>query len=290
MIIANPIYDVVFKYLLDDATIARELLSTILGVNITTLSVKPQETTVNDEISGDIKIFRLDFKAVIKLTEGTQKTVLIELQKAKKSYDISRFRTYLGENYKKQEIITLENGIQEPVSLEIVSIYILGFNLEGVEVPVLKVSRNYTDAITNEVVTANNEFITKLTHESYTIQVRRLQRQQRNKLEEVLEVFSQDKATKDQQNIEVENESKNPLVKKIVKRLSKAASSQEIKRKMDAEDMIDRLIDREANAKIKVIEKKLEESYEVINAKDEVINAKNKEIEELKRLLEDKIK
>ena len=31
MIIANPIYDVVFKYLLEDADIARDLLSTILG-------------------------------------------------------------------------------------------------------------------------------------------------------------------------------------------------------------------------------------------------------------------
>ncbi|MEY4926087.1 MAG: hypothetical protein RI894_523, partial [Bacteroidota bacterium] len=48
VLIANPIYDVVFKYILDDAVIARELLSTILGVNIVELSVKPQETLVND--------------------------------------------------------------------------------------------------------------------------------------------------------------------------------------------------------------------------------------------------
>jgi hypothetical protein len=135
ILIANPIYDVVFNYLLEDAFIAKELLSTILGVNIIELTVKPQETLVNDETSGEIKIFRLDFKAVIKLSEGEQKTVLIELQKAKKSYDISRFRTYLGENYKKQEVISLADGIQVSVSLEIVSIYILGFNLEGVNVP-----------------------------------------------------------------------------------------------------------------------------------------------------------
>lgn len=34
MIIANPIYDVVFKDLLEDIEIARELLSTILGEEI----------------------------------------------------------------------------------------------------------------------------------------------------------------------------------------------------------------------------------------------------------------
>ena len=62
MIIANPIYDVVFKYLLEDTEIARELLSTILGEHIAILTVKPQETLVKSD-SGDIKIFHLDFKA-----------------------------------------------------------------------------------------------------------------------------------------------------------------------------------------------------------------------------------
>jgi hypothetical protein len=57
ILIANPIYDVVFKYLLEDAFIAKELLSTILGVGIVELTVKPQETLVNDETSGEIKIF-----------------------------------------------------------------------------------------------------------------------------------------------------------------------------------------------------------------------------------------
>jgi hypothetical protein len=277
ILIANPIYDVVFKYLLEDTLIAKELLSTILGVNIVELTVKPQETLVNDETSGEVKIFRLDFKAVIKMSDGLHKTVLIELQKAKKSYDISRFRTYLGENYKKQETITLEDGTQEPTSLEIVSIYILGFNLEGVEVPVLKVSRTFTDAITNEIVSANNEFITKLTHESYTIQVRRLKRAQRNKLEEVLEIFSQDNVTKNLHNIEIAVESKNPLVKKIVKRLSKAAGDETIKRTMDAEDMIERLINREAKEQLK----EQAEMYE------EKLSLKEKENEELKRQIEE---
>ncbi len=285
ILIANPIYDVVFKYLLEDTLIARELLSTILGVNITELFIKPQETIVNDESPGEIKIFRLDFKAVIKIGEEEYKTVLIELQKAKKSYDISRFRTYLGENYKKQEVATSKDGTQEPISLEIVSIYILGFNLEGVEVPVLKVSRTYTDAITNEVIVANNEFITKLTHESYTIQVRRLRHEQRNKLEEVLEIFSQDKVTEDLHRIEVATDSKDLLVKKMVKRLSKAASNNEIKRKMEAEDMIDRLINREAKEQLKeqaeMYEEQLkEQAVQFGREKEEAIMREKKEKEE----------
>jgi uncharacterized membrane-anchored protein YjiN (DUF445 family) len=92
-----------------------------------------------------------------------------------------------------------------------------------------------------------------LTHESYTIQVRRLKHDQRNKLEEVLEVFSQDSLTKDMHNIQIADNSKNPLVKKIVKRLSKAASNETIKRKMDAEDMIERLVSRETKERLQKI-------------------------------------
>lgn len=271
ILIANPIYDVVFKYLLEDVDIAKELLSTILGTSIVELTVKPQETIVKDEISGEIKIFRLDFKAVIKLSDGQHKSVLIELQKAKQSHDISRFRTYLGENYKKQEMITLKDGSQEQISLEIVSIYILGFNLEGVDIPVLKVSRAYTDAITNEIVDARNDFITKLTHESFTIQVLRLKHDQRNKLEEVLEIFSQDSVTKNLHNIQIPDNSKNPLVKKMVKRLSKAASNETIKRKMEAEDMIDKIINNQLREQAEKYEEKLSQ--------------KDKEIQELKALL-----
>ena len=34
MLIANPIYDVVFKFLMEDAKIAKLLLSSIIGENI----------------------------------------------------------------------------------------------------------------------------------------------------------------------------------------------------------------------------------------------------------------
>jgi hypothetical protein len=289
MIIANPIYDVVFKYLLEDIEIARELLATILGVNIIELVVKPQETIVKDD-TGEVKIFHLDFKAVINLANGEQKTVLIELQKAKKSLDILRFRRYLGENYSKEEVRTNEDGQAEGYAIEIVTIYILGYKLAGVEVPVLKVSRNYTDAITQEEVIADNEFITKLTHESYTIQIPRLRHDQRNKLEEVLEVFSQDNITDDLHNIPFKQESKNPLVRKMVRRLSKAAGDEHIKRTMEAEDMIDRLINREAKERLKEqaaqYEERLKEQAEQFeNEKKEAIKKKERENEELRRQL-----
>jgi hypothetical protein len=75
--------------------------------------------------------------------------------------------------------------------------------------------------------------LSTLVRGSFTIQIPRLRHDQRSKLEEVLEVFSQDNSSVDLHNLVYSSESKNPLVKKIVKRLSKAASDEKIKRTID---------------------------------------------------------
>jgi len=43
MQIANPIYDVVFKYLMEDSKIAKLMISSIIGEDIEELSFMPQE-------------------------------------------------------------------------------------------------------------------------------------------------------------------------------------------------------------------------------------------------------
>jgi hypothetical protein len=43
MRIANPIYDVIFKYLMENTDIAKDILSAILGETIISLEMKPQE-------------------------------------------------------------------------------------------------------------------------------------------------------------------------------------------------------------------------------------------------------
>lgn len=87
MLIGNPIYDSVFKYLLEDNEVARELLSVILDEPLISIEVKPQETTTESADHG-VNIFRLDFKAVNKTATGERRKVLIELQKAKRLRDI----------------------------------------------------------------------------------------------------------------------------------------------------------------------------------------------------------
>ena len=188
MIIANPIYDVVFKYLLEDAEIARDLLSTILGEEVVQLEFKPQETST--ESSDSIKILRLDFKAIIKKKDGSFFKVLIELQKSKQVFDVMRFRRYLGDNYRKEDQMIENDGIAVFRPLPIITIYFLGFLLNNVPSAVIKVKREYVDAVTEEILGVKDDFVELLTHDSYMIQVGRLTKESHGKLDRVMQIFS----------------------------------------------------------------------------------------------------
>ena len=130
MKIANPIYDVVFKYLMEDNTVAKLLVSSIIGEEIISLDPKPQEHTREkdkEKNKGEIPnltVYRLDFSAKIKLSDGQYKVIVIEMQKADLPTDIMRFRRYLGEQYVDYENSTINN--KEIDAMQIYTIYFLG--------------------------------------------------------------------------------------------------------------------------------------------------------------------
>ncbi|MBL7814332.1 MAG: hypothetical protein JNL70_04925 [Saprospiraceae bacterium] len=285
MIIANPIYDVVFKYLLEDIEIARELLSTILGEEVLSLDVKPQETTT-ENTAASISILRFDFKAVLKTKTGELKKALIELQKAKQVFDVMRFRRYLGDNYRKEDVILDDRGQSKKLPLPIVTIYFLGFPLDNIKNAVVKINREYRDVITQEVLDVKEDFVELLTHDSYLIQLKLLAGKSRTKLEKVLQVFSPEFKTEDNQQLNFKGDLDEPLVQKIVARLERAIASEEIREKMDVEDEIDRIFERElsklALEKDKIIaikDQELEAKGQELEAKDQELEAKSQELE-----------
>ena len=115
MHIANPIYDVVFKYLMEDNEIAKLIIGTIIEEEIVELEFLPQETTVYLETLDrrSLTVYRLDFSAKIKLPEGGHKQILIEIQKTKISTDIMRFRQYMAEVYHFNMIKTISDRINK---------------------------------------------------------------------------------------------------------------------------------------------------------------------------------
>ena len=282
MIIANPIYDVVFKYLLEDVEIARELLSSILGEEIQSLELKPQETAT-EKSGGGISILRFDFKAIIKNKSGELHKVLIELQKAKKAFDVMRFRRYLGDNYLKEDDVINDKGESEKRPLPIISIYFLGFPLDNIHAGVVKINREYRDVVTQEILEIKEDFVELLTHDSYLIQARKLPRQARTKLERILQVFSPIyQTTNDQHQLDFQGDTNDPLIKKMLDRLGRAIASEEIRDNMDLEDELDRIFDRE-------MKKLAAEKDEIIAQKDQLlIEEKNRAEEEKNRAEEEK--
>lgn len=281
MIIANPLYDVVFKYLLEDVEIARELLSTIFGEEVLSLELKPQETST--ETGGGINILRFDFKALIQKKDGTQHKVLIELQKAKQAFDVMRFRRYLGDNYRREDVMPNDQGQAEKRPLPIITIYFLGFPLDSIPSGVVKINREYRDVVTQEILDIKEEFVELLTHDAYIIQVRKLARQSRNKLERVLQVFSPAfQTSKDKHQLDFQEDTNDPLLKKMVDRLGRAIASEDIRDKMDVEDELERIFERE-------MKKLASEKDEIIAEKEEIIALKETQLMEEKKRAEAEI-
>jgi len=229
---------------------------------------------------------RFDFKAVIKKPNGEISKVLIELQKAKKAFDVMRFRRYLGDNYRKEDDVLNDKGELEKLPLPIITIYFLGFPLNSIQSGVVKISREYRDVVTQEILDIKEDFVELLTHDSYLIQVRKLAKAARNKLERVLHIFSPIyQSTSDKHQLDFQGDTGDPLVKKMVDRLGRAIASEEIRDLMDVEDELDRIFDREMRKKDEIIAEK----EEIIAEKEEIIAEKDKLLIEEKKRAEEEI-
>ena len=183
MIIANPLYDTIFKYLMEDIACARIFLETIIEEELEELDFAAHEKTGSRKKDGDFSyvIHRIDFSAVIKTRSGERKRVLIEVQKSENTTDIVRFRKYLGVQY----------AVEPP--LHILSIYILGFGLSNVNALAVRVDRGYTDMVTKEAILERDEFMELLGHDSYVLQAPKKPRPETPiaPIQELMELFNQ---------------------------------------------------------------------------------------------------
>ncbi|NJO86553.1 MAG: hypothetical protein HC821_00200 [Lewinella sp.] len=117
MEIANPLYDLAFKYLMSDQVLGKKVLSIILNTEVIALDLQPQEVITPSKEKPDLIIYRLDFKAIIKNRDGHQQLVLIELQKANLATTAGRFRNYLGHSYLQEAKGNYETKIRAGVLL-----------------------------------------------------------------------------------------------------------------------------------------------------------------------------
>jgi hypothetical protein len=285
MHIANPIYDVAFKYMLEDNKVAKLFLSAIIGENIAELDFCPQERTVEIQQrtieKSPLTVCRFDFSAKIK-TETGFKTVIIELQKAKLQSDLMRFRRYLGVQYQNADNTSKEKALQ------IYCIYFLDYGVDLPQRPVLNVDYKVWDAYTGDEFPVSGEFVSGLHHRSWIVQIRQLKHHRRNVTEKILSIFDQSNVTGFRYILDVDEDAFPEEYQQIIRRLRKAMEDPKKRGEMELEDDIIReLQDKERliEEKDKALEEKnktLEEKNKALDEKDKTIAELEKEIAELK--------
>lgn len=241
--VANPIYDTVFKYMMEDLEVARNFIATLLKKTVVKVEMRRNEYS-NIQKNG-ISIFRIDFAATVQEEDGSQHVVLIELQKAWVETEILRFRQYLGAQYANPEnIYHLEDKKDDrnDYGIPLVSVYILGHKLERLKEPITYVRRNYLN-YDNEPISLKEPdlFVESLSHDSIIVQIPYLTGQERNQAERMLNIFNQkNRLENNHQILDIDEAeySDDPMLQRMLTRLFSAASDTKVRMNMNIEDEI----------------------------------------------------
>ncbi len=199
MEIANPMYDAVFKHLMDDWRIARLLLSRLTGMDIVSLIPLSQElvleTVENPLRTGHpLRVYRLDYSARVKDRHGAEYIIIVEIQREKVHRQDMRFRKYLGKQYLNRDFQTsvqTASGASYDSGIPILTIYFLGEPLKGFEeVPILLVGLTPIDYRTRIRLDETNSFLKSLFHEGIIINTQALRQSGGDELEALISIFN----------------------------------------------------------------------------------------------------
>jgi len=281
MKIINPLYDLAFKYLMENERMAKLVLSTILDEDIEELSVGQQETIVDDE-KRKLSLFRLDFKALIKKYDGTKHTVLIELQKSKFPTDIERFRLYLGSNYMKGMTEINKDGEKVQKHYPIITIYILGYKLPEIERLAVTAVPNLIDSVTKEPLSVKSDFVNSLTHRSHILQVQNLPEERVTKLERFMMFFNQAWVTDENFIIDLEEVPEEFV--ELARYMQGPLNNESFRNKLISEQQIDRAFDEQEAKYLKKIERAEKEVVEA-KAREKEAKVREEKTQELNRIL-----
>ena len=285
--IANPIYDSVFKYLMEDERIAKTLISALLKKEVVEVDMRRNEYT--NGTRDNISMFRIDFGARIKEEDGSTKLVLIELQKTWLETETLRFRQYLGAQYANPENI-LKDCENDGYGIPMIAVYLLGHKVGDIEEPVLYVKHKALDYDGNHVTKGiPDPFVDSLTHDSIIVQIPRLRGHVNNRLDKVLSVFDQSLKEKgNHQVLSVDEDKYNGDLEMmhILHRLITAASDSKLRQDMNVEDEFFSAIENRDTALMQK-DKTIAEQGETIAEQGETIAEQKEQIRSMVKAMSD---
>ena len=265
--VANPIYDCVFKFLMEDERIAKTVLSALLKKEVVSVEMRRHEhpNVTRDKIS----MFRIDFAARVKEEDGTVHLILIELQKTWVDTETLRFRRYLAAQYNAEENM-VRDGDLKGYAVPMIAVYLLGHRVGDIDKAVVYVTHNAFD-YDGKVVEGGmkDPFINSLIHDSIIVQIPLLHGKINNRLDRVLSVFDQSQRDAKNQQIVCLDEKEyagDSDMMYILHRLGLAAMDADVRQEMNDED----------------------EFYSVLEARDTQVMKLNEQLTEKRRQLSEK--
>ena len=300
--VANPLYDAVFKYLMEDDRIAKTILAALLKKKVIDVKIRRNEYA-NLTRRESISMFRIDFAATVLDGDNKPHLMLIELQKTWLPTETLRFRRYLALQYNNEENMLKEE--HEKYAIPMVAIYLLGHRVGKIEEPVIYVNHhayNYDGKKVEEGIP--DPFVESLQHDSIIVQIPLLHGRVNNRLEKVLCLFDQTNVADNKKVIKVDDkqfEGDNDM-EYIVRRLQSAAADPDMRYQMNAEDEFfkelearDSLI-MEKDGQLKEKDGQLKEKDEMLRkmikgmqesgmSLDDIAKMLNKTVDEVKQIL-----
>ena len=296
--VANPLYDVVFKYLMEDERIAKTILTALLKKKVVGVKIRRNEYA-NLRRRESISMFRIDFAATIQDEDGMPHLMLIELQKTWLPTETLRFRRYLALQYNNEENMLKEP--QEPqrkYAIPMVAIYLLGHRVGNIKEPIIYVNHQAYDYDDNVVKDGlPDPFVESLQHNSIIVQLPLLKGRINNRLEQVLSVFDQTNVMDDKKVIRVDDQQfdGDNDMEYIVRRLQSAAADPEVRYQMNAEDEFFKEIEdrdtaiMERDEKLKEKDSRIQEKDSQIQEKDSQIQEKDSQLKEQNEMLKNMV-
>jgi len=283
MKLLNPIYDTVFKYLMEDLEIAKGFISTIIGCEISELYPAPQEATalLLKLKYNQLPINRMDYVAIINVMNEKGKEIfektVIEVQKSPFIPEIKRFRRYVGEKYVKQSSYKVGEK-QVNKHLPIKTIYLLDKTFSKTLPAILHRKGEYYDVLYNKKYEGEkNKYVELLTHDSWFIQIQKLPPNLKSDLTKILSVFAPwMRDEKDERFINVEEnellDKKHALYHRILIRLQAATNDDKIFLAFQTEHDIEKSMEKNWR-KAKIYKKQLVEERELKKQAEEKADA-----------------
>ena len=259
MDIANPTYNIIFKYLMNDSNIAKMFLSAIIGEKIVELDFQPKTLLCyGEEMYIDFPFYYVDFNAKVETETGELKTVIIDLFKDKYHLGLLKLKNSLATTYPNLDEMYYQGTVN---GLQIYSIYLLDYSIGFPDSPLIQVLPQITELDTGKEVQTDDKFIQSLiNHIEWIVQVPFFNGRRRTEAEEILNIFNQENLTDDDHILNIDEKQFSEKFHPIIRKLQEACTSKEIIKGMQAEDL-----------------------YRIeMEIKDESLAEKNKEITELK--------